>query len=363
MTETWLWVAFTAFVLIVLTLDLAVFHRKAHAVSTREAGIWTAVWVSLALLFGAGIYKFMGRQPALEFLTGYVVEEALSVDNLFVFILIFSYFRVPPSLQHRVLFWGIFGALVMRGIMIAAGAILIERFHWITYVFGAFLVVTGIRMASHDETDIEPESNPVIKLVRRLIPVTKRYHGQHFFVREPWGRGGQLRLVATPLFVVLVLVETTDLVFAVDSIPAVFGVTRDPFLVYTSNVFAVLGLRALYFLLAGVIEKFHYLKLGLALVLVFVGAKMLAADFFPVPIGVSLAVIASVLAVSVVASLVFPKKVDAHAPVVSDDLHGVPEDGVAPMNFGDTGQLEIPPAPAGESAGGPTPPPRPRSAP
>jgi tellurite resistance protein TerC len=341
MTQTWLWVAFTAFVLIMLFLDLGVFHRRAHAVSTKEAGMWSAVWVSLALLFGAGIYTFMGQQKALEFYTGYVVEEALSVDNLFVFILLFSYFRVPPSLQHRVLFWGIFGALVMRGIMIAAGALLIERFHWITYVFGAFLVFTGLRMLRHDETDIEPESNPVIKLVRKLIPVTKRYHGQHFFIREPWG--GKMRLVATPLFVVLVLVETTDLVFAVDSIPAVFGVTQDPFIVYTSNVFAILGLRALYFLLAGVIQKFHYLKIGLALVLAFVGAKMLLADVFPVPIGWSLAVIASLLAASVVASLLFPKKAEANAPVIPPHLRDAPEDGEAPMNFGDTGRIELPP--------------------
>jgi tellurite resistance protein TerC len=362
MTATWLWVAFSAVVLIMLTLDLGVFHRKAHAVSTKEAGAWSAAWVSLALLFAAGIYKFMGRQPALEFLTGYVVEEALSVDNLFVFILLFSYFRVPPALQHRVLFWGIFGALIMRGIMIAAGALLIERFHWITFVFGAFLVFTGLRMAVHDETEIEPERNPVIKLVRRLVPVTKRYHGQHFFVREPWGRGGQVRLVATPLFVVLVLVETTDLVFAVDSIPAVFGVTRDPFIVYTSNVFAILGLRALYFLLAGVIQKFHYLKAGLAAVLVFVGAKMLAAEVFPIPVHVSLGVIASVLVASVAASLLFPKRTDAKAPAVPEHMRHVAEDGEAPMSFGDTGQLEIPPAPAAEQAGTP-PPPVPRSAP
>ena len=341
MTETWLWVAFTGFVLTMLFLDLGVFHRRAHTVSTKEAGIWSAVWVSLALLFAAGIYKFMGRQPALEFLTGYVVEEALSVDNLFVFIVLFSYFRVPEKLQHRVLFWGIFGALLMRGIMIAAGALLIERFHWITYVFGAFLVFTGLRMLRHDVTDIEPEGNPVIKLVRKLMPVTKRYHGQHFFIREPWG--GKLRIVATPLFVVLVLVETTDLVFAVDSIPAVFGVTRDPFIVYTSNVFAILGLRALYFLLAGVIQKFHYLKLGLALVLVFVGAKMLAAEVVPVPIGVSLGVIAGVLALSVVASLLFPKEVEADAPAIPPHLRDAPDDGTAPMNFGDTGRIELPP--------------------
>src|SRR5829696_2831769 len=327
MTATWLWVAFSAFVLIMLTLDLGVFHRKAHAVSTREAGAWSAAWISLALLFAAGIYKFMGRQPALEFLTGYVVEEALSVDNLFVFILLFSYFRVPPALQHRVLFWGIFGALIMRGIMIAAGALLIERFHWITFVFGAFLVFTGLRMAVHDETEIEPERNPVIKLVRRLVPVTKRYHGQHFFVREPWGRGGHVRLVATPLFVVLVLVETTDLVFAVDSIPAVFGVTRDPFIVYTSNVFAILGLRSLYFLLAGVIERFHYLKLGLAVVLVFVGTKMLASKFVDIHIAISLGVIAAILGAAVVASLLYPKEATERCPVEPDHFRGASDAG------------------------------------
>jgi len=330
MTETWLWVAFSAFVLTMLVLDLAVFNRKAHRVSTKEAGAWTAAWVSLAVLFGLGIYYFMGPQPALEFAAGYLVEEALSVDNLFVFILLFSYFRVPATLQHRVLFWGIFGALVMRGIMIAAGAMLLDRFHWIIYVFGAFLVFTGIRMATHDETDIEPETNPVLRLVRRLVPVTDKYHGQHFFVREPSGPGGSMRRVATPLFVVLVLVETTDLVFAVDSIPAVFGVTQDPFIVYTSNVFAILGLRSLYFLLAGIIEKFHYLRLGLAVVLTFVGAKMLASHWIHVPTAVSLGVIAFILVSAVAGSLLFPKAAEAHAPVEPDHLHTRTESGVAP---------------------------------
>jgi tellurite resistance protein TerC len=309
MMQTWLWVAFFVFVLAMLALDLGVFNRKAHAVSAKEAGAWSAVWVSLAVLFGLGVGRFMGSHKALEFFAGYLVEEALSVDNLFVFILIFSYFRVPPKLQHRVLFWGILGALLMRGAMIAAGALLLERFHWVIYVFGAFLVFTGIRMAVHQETDLEPESNPVIRLLRRLVPVARGYHDQHFFVRAPAKRGGQLRLFATPLLVVLVLVETTDLVFAVDSIPAVFGVTRDPFIVYTSNVFAILGLRSLYFLLAGIIERFYYLKLGLSVVLVFVGAKMLASNLIEIPIVLSLGVIAGILGASVAASLVFPKEV------------------------------------------------------
>jgi tellurite resistance protein TerC len=342
MTQTWLWVGFSAFILVMLAVDLGVVNRKAHRVSTKEAGAWTVAWVSLAVIFGLGIYRFMGRQAALEFAAGYLVEEALSVDNLFVFILIFSYFRVPASLQHRVLFWGIFGALVMRGVMIAAGAILLDRFHWIIYIFGAFLVFTGIRMATHDESDIEPESNPMLRLVRRLVPVTKRYHGQHFFVREPSGPGGMERLVATPLFIVLVLVETTDLVFAVDSIPAVFGVTRDPFIVYTSNVFAILGLRSLYFLLAGIIEKFHYLRLGLAVVLVFVGGKMLASTVLHVPITISLGVIAGVLLVSVIASLMFPKESAERCPVSPADLEGTSEHGIAPIHTGETEEVEVP---------------------
>jgi tellurite resistance protein TerC len=306
MDNIWLWIGFNLFVLAMLALDLFVFHRKAHEVSTREAATWTGFWIALALVFNYGVYHFRGAETGLEFLTGYLIEKALSVDNIFVFVLIFSYFNVPLKYQHRVLFWGILGALVMRGTMIGAGAALIHQFHWIIYVFGAFLVFTGLRMATHDAQDIEPESNPVLKLVRRLIPVTNVYHGQNFFVREKVGE--RVRWVATPLFVVLVLVESTDLIFAVDSIPAIFAITTDTFIVYTSNVFAILGLRALYFLLAGVIHKFHFLKLGLSAVLVFVGTKMLLADIVKIPILASLAVIAGILAVSVIASLLWPRE-------------------------------------------------------
>lgn len=307
MDQLWLWVGFNVFVLAMLAVDLGVFHRRAHEVSLREAAVWSAVWISLALAFGYGIYHFRGPQAGLEFLTGYLIEKALSVDNIFVFVLVFSYFNVASRYQHRVLFWGILGALVMRGTMIAAGAALIHRFHWVIYVFGGFLIITGIRMATHPMHAIAPEANPVIRLVRRLVPVTDQYHGQSFFTYE--SIGGRVRRVATPLFVVLVLVETTDLIFALDSIPAIFAVTTDPFLVYTSNVFAILGLRALYFLLAGVIHRFHYLRLGLSAVLVFVGVKMVLADVYHVPIGLSLGIIALVLAVSVAASLLFPKRV------------------------------------------------------
>lgn len=315
MTQLWLWLGFGAFIAVMLAVDLGIVNRKARVISVREAARWTAVVVSTAAMFNSWIFLAHGRQSGLEFLTGYLIELALSVDNIFVFILIFSYFRVPAVYQHRVLFWGIFGALVMRGMMIAAGWLLIERFHWIIYVFGAFLVFTGIRMAVQDETEIEPEANPVLRLVRRLLPVTSTYEGQRFFVRARLG-DGTLRLMATPLAVVLVMVETTDLVFAVDSIPAVFAITTDPFLVFTSNVFAILGLRSLYFLLAGIIEKFHFLKLGLAVVLTFVGVKMLITYFHvEIPVGISLAAVGAVLALSVVASLAFPKAAEAHAPV------------------------------------------------
>jgi tellurite resistance protein TerC len=313
-----------------LAVDLGIFHRHAHEVSLKEAASWSAVWITLALTFNYGIYRFMGRQAGLEFLTGYLIEKALSVDNIFVFVLTFSFFRVPPRYQHRVLFWGILGALVMRGAMIGAGAYLIHKFHWIIYVFGAFLVFTGIRMATQAEHAIEPESNPVLRLVRRAVPVSKTYHGQQFFVREATGRDGAMRRVATPLFVVLVLVETTDLIFAVDSIPAIFAVTQDPFLVYTSNVFAILGLRALYFLLAGVITKFHYLKLGLSAVLVFVGMKMLLTDIYKVPITLSLGIIALILATSIAASLLFPKEAEEHTPVTHDPLEPVDDPVPAP---------------------------------
>ena len=326
MDQLWIWVGFNVFVLAMLAVDLFVFHKDAHEVSLKEAAGWSIVWIALALAFGAGMYVRMGPQAGLEYFTGYLIEKALSVDNIFVFVLIFSYFRVPARYQHRVLFWGIVGALVMRGAMIAAGASLIEQFHWIIYVFGAFLVFTGLRMATQTEHDIEPEANPVIRLVKRLMPVTSVYHGQRFFISEQVG--GRTRRVATPLFVVLVLVETTDLIFAVDSIPAIFAITRDPFIVYTSNIFAILGLRALYFLLAGVIHKFHFLKLGLSAVLVFVGTKMLLVDVYPVPVGVSLIVIAMVLGASVGASLLWPKAAEAHDPVVHDPLSPASSDSL-----------------------------------
>ncbi|HEX6068558.1 MAG TPA: TerC family protein [Longimicrobiaceae bacterium] len=318
MENVWPWVGFNVFVLAMLALDLFVFHRKAHEVSTREAATWTAFWIVLALVFNYGVYHFRGAEAGLEFLTGYLIEKALSVDNIFVFVLIFSYFNVPLKYQHRVLFWGILGALVMRGTMIGAGAALIHQFHWIIYVFGAFLVFTGVRMATHGEHDIEPEANPVLKLVRRLIPVTNVYHGQDFFVHERVG--DRVRWVATPLFVVLVLVESTDLIFAVDSIPAIFAITTDTFIVYTSNVFAILGLRALYFLLAGVIHKFHFLKLGLSAVLVFVGTKMLLADIVKIPIVASLGVIAGILAISVIASLLWPRRAAESETAEADPL-------------------------------------------
>jgi tellurite resistance protein TerC len=305
MDQLWLWVGFNAFVLAMLAVDLLVFHKEAHEVRVREAATWSLVWVALALLFGVGVHQFMGREAGLEYFAGYLIEKALSVDNIFVFVLIFGFFRVPARYQHRVLFWGILGALLMRGAMIAAGAYLIQQFHWIIYVFGAFLIFTGIRMARHSQDDIDLESSLAIRLVRRIVPVTSAYHGQRFFVREDAARSS--RLMATPLFVVLVLVETTDLIFAVDSLPAIFAITQEPFIVYSSNVFAILGLRALYFLLVDVIHRFHYLKVGLSVVLVFVGLKMLAVDLYKVPIGASLGFILFVLGVATVASWLWPR--------------------------------------------------------
>ena len=292
----WFWVAFNAFVLVMLAVDLGVFHRHAHEVSVREAGIWSAVWVALALLFNAGLYAVWGAEPALQFLTGYLIEKSLSVDNVFVFVMLFSFFAVPAKYQHRVLFWGVLGALVMRGLFIAGGAIMLERFHWMIYVFGAILLLTGIKMARRVD-GYDPSTNPVLKLARRLIPLTDEYHGQRFWVKE----GG--RWVATPLFLVLLLVEASDLLFAIDSIPAIFAVTREPFLVYTANVFAILGLRAMYFLLAGIVHRFVYLKYGLAAVLVFVGAKMMLVDVYTVPVPASLSVIAALIGGAVLLSL------------------------------------------------------------
>jgi tellurite resistance protein TerC len=296
-TSLWLWVGFNAFILAMLALDLGVFHRKSHEISVKEATIWSGVWIALAMVFNAGIWYFRGSEAGIQFFTGYLIEKSLSVDNIFVIALIFGFFAVPKIQQHRVLFWGILGALVMRAIFIVAGAALLARFHWIIYIFGAFLLFTGIKMALHRNEEIHPEHNPVLKLVRRLVPVTNDYHGGHFFIRNAG------KLMATPLFLVLVLVETTDLIFAVDSIPAIFAVTEDPFLVYTSNIFAILGLRSLYFVLAGVMDKFVYLKLGLSAILVFVGAKMLLTEIYKIPATVSLLVVVSMLAVAVVASM------------------------------------------------------------
>lgn len=324
MHSIWWWIGFNALVLGLLALDLGVFHRESKAVSVKEALGWSAVWISLAIAFGIGVGYTMGRQSSLEFFAGYLVEEALSVDNLFVFIMIFGYFRIPPALQHRVLFWGILGALVMRGLMIGTGAILIARFHSIIYVFGAFLVYTGIRMALQKESHIEPESNPVIRIVRRIFPVTTKFHEDKFFVRSVATPGSRAHLVATPLFVVLVLVETTDVMFALDSIPAIFGVTKDPFLVYTSNVFAILGLRSMYFVLAGVIGKFHLLKYGLSVVLAFVGVKMLLSELYPIPIGWSLGVVGAVLFLSVVLSLIIKPKPDSAPTSESSGESGGP---------------------------------------
>lgn len=305
----WLWAGFIAFVLAMLAIDLGVFNRKTHAISMKEAGIWTGVWISLALVFNGVLFFWQGAEPALQFLTGYLIEKALSVDNLFVFALIFSLFAVPTQFQHRVLFWGVLGALVMRGAFIAAGSALLHNFHWVIYVFGAFLVYTGIKLAVHKDTSVEPDRNPAVRLFRRFFPITDRYHDEHFFVRQAG------KLFATPLLLVLVVVESTDLVFAVDSIPAIFAVTSDPFLVYTSNVFAILGLRALYFLLAGALDKFYYLKTALAFILSFVGVKMLISEWLKIPIALSLAVILGLLAVAVAASLIRARRQLAVAAV------------------------------------------------
>jgi len=300
----WPWIAFNLFVIVMLAIDLGIFHRKAHTVSLKEALTWSGVWISLALIFNVGLYVLRGPDPALQFFTGWLIEKSLSVDNIFVFVLLFSFFSVPSAYQHRVLFWGILGALIMRGILIAVGAVLLEQFHWILYVFGAFLIFTGIRMGLQKETNVDPEKNPLLTLARRIIPVTRDYEQDRFIVR----RAGML--MATPLLLVLLVVESTDLVFAVDSIPAVFAVTRDPFIVYTSNVFAILGLRSLYFVFANVIDKFTYLKLGLSVILTYVGVKMLLADIFPIPTFLSLAIIALVLAAAIVASIMRARRIN-----------------------------------------------------
>jgi tellurite resistance protein TerC len=311
-----LWIGFNVFVLGMLALDLGVFHRKAHTISIKEASIWSVVWVCLAMTFNVGIYYAWGSEKALEFLTGYVIEKSLSVDNLFVFLMIFQYFNTPSQYQHRVLFWGILGALILRAVFIATGSALLSNFHWMIYVFGGFLVVTGIRMYLQGDEKIEPEKNPVVRLFERLVPIIRKYDGQNFFIR----RGG--KSYATLLMLVLIVVETTDVIFAIDSIPAIFAITDDPFIIYTSNVFAILGLRALYFMLAGVMEMFVYLKVGLSVVLCFVGAKMMLIDIYKIPIGVSLAVIGSVLLLSIIASWLIksknPKAPHLQKPVKAD---------------------------------------------
>lgn len=307
----WMWIGFNFFVLLMLALDLGVFHRKAHVVKVREALSWSVVWIALAMIFNAGVYFLRGPETALQFLTGYLIEKSLSVDNIFVFLMVFSYFRVPALYQHKILFWGVLGALIMRAALIVTGAALIAKFHWIIYVFGGFLVFTGVRMAFKMEGELRPDQNPLVRVLKRFMPVTADYREDRFFVKENG------LTYATPLLMVLLVVEATDLIFAVDSIPAIFAVTTDSFIVYTSNVFAILGLRSLYFALAGVADKFHHLKMGLAAVLVFVGTKMLLMDVYKVPVGVSLGVVAVLLTSAVLASLVFPKESAAPAPTSS----------------------------------------------
>jgi len=292
-----LWAGFIAFVLAMLALDLGVFHRKSHTVSLKEAAVWSGVWISLAAVFNGLIYWMFGPTLGLEFTTGYLIEKALSVDNIFVILVLFTYFRVPSEYQHRVLFWGILGALIMRAIFVFAGAALLSKFHWMIYVFGALLVVTGFKMLRSGDEQIDPDKNPLIRLVRRVLPLTSEFHGEKFFVRDG------VKWVGTPLFLCLVAVEFTDLIFAVDSIPAIFAVTQDPFIVFTSNIFAILGLRSLFFLLAGVMDRFVYLKIGLAMVLLFVGTKMVIMDWYKIPVALSLGIVFLILTTSIVASL------------------------------------------------------------
>ena len=301
-SDALLWSVFAALVVVMMALDLGVFHRRARAIGFKEAATWSGVWIGLALGFGALVWQVRGRYSALEFFTGYIIEESLSVDNLFVFLMIFSYFAVPARHQHNILFWGILGAMIFRAIFIIAGVALIERFEWVIYAFGAILVASGVKMALEREKRIRPEQNPVLRLVRRFMPVTEGYDSPRFFLRQ-----GD-RTYATPLLLVLLVVETTDLVFAVDSIPAVLAITQDRLIVYTSNILAVMGLRALYFALCGMMDRFHHLHYGLSVILAFVGVKMLVAHFYQIPTGIALGVVAGVLVLSVGASLLWPRK-------------------------------------------------------
>jgi tellurite resistance protein TerC len=311
----WLWVLFNIGVLVMLAIDLGVFHKDDKPISVKEALIWSGIWIIVAGIFNLGVWAFWGGQKALEFLTGYVIERSLSIDNIFVFILVFTYFAVLPRYQYKVLFWGIIGALVMRAALILLGTALVTQFSWVLYVFGALLVISGIRMALQNDAEVHPDQNPVVRLFTRIMPVSKQYDNGNFFTRING------KLLATPLLVVLIVVETTDLVFAFDSIPAIFAITTDPFIVYTSNVFAILGLRAMYFALAGVMDRFHYLKFGLSMVLVFIGAKMLLEEFIHIDTLVSLGVVAIIIAITVVVSLLRPPKAQVpRKPGESGDL-------------------------------------------
>src|SRR6516165_10631655 len=314
-TNPWFWAAFNFGVLCMLAIDLFGFQRKAHAPSTKEAAIWTAVWVALSLGFNALIWSWQGNAKALEFLTGYLVEYSLSVDNIFVFVLVFSYFAVPAAYQHRVLFWGIFSALILRGVMIGIGVAFVERFHWALYLFGVFLLFTGIKMFFSEKKAVDITRNPLIRLVRRLLPVSESYHGAQFTVLCKGRR------LLTPLTLVLIMIELTDVLFALDSIPATFGITRDPFIVYTSNVCAILGLRSLYFLLAGVVHEFVYLKPALAIILSFIGAKMLLADVYHVPTAASLGVVGLVLLTAIGLSLLVNRQRPAMAEAITKTCH------------------------------------------
>jgi tellurite resistance protein TerC len=296
-----LWGAFNLFVLAMLAFDLGVFHRKSHEVTMKEALIWTSVWITLAMFFNLFINFYFGKEKAIEFFTGYVIEKSLSIDNIFVIIMIFSYFKVPSAYQHKVLFWGILGALIMRVIFILSGIELLHRFHWLIYIFGGFLIITGVKMLLSGDAKLEPERNPLVKLVRKLFPFTPSFEGDNFFVKR------EGKLWATPLFLVVILIEATDLIFAVDSIPAILSISDDSFIVYTSNVFAILGLRSLYFALAGVEKYFQYLKYGLSTILIFVGIKMAIADLLKIPVEISLIVIVFILVISMLASVILKK--------------------------------------------------------
>ncbi|HQH17571.1 MAG TPA: TerC family protein, partial [Smithella sp.] len=294
------WIIFGVFIFAMLALDLGVFNRKAHVVKMKEALLWVTFWVSLAVAFGVGVYYFYGHSKALEFFTAYIIEYSLSIDNLFVFLLIFRFFNVPPAYEHKALFWGILLALITRGVFIFAGVALINKFHWIMYIFGVFLIYTGIKLALNKETEVHPDKNIAIKMLRYLIPVTREFQEAKFFIIKNGKR------FATPMLAVLLALETTDILFAVDSIPAVLAISRDPFIVYTSNVFAILGLRSLFFAISGLMKLFHLLHYGLSAILSFVGVKMLIADFYHIPVGISLTVISSILVISVVASIIWP---------------------------------------------------------